>query len=443
MRFLILALALLLCLGGASATTKFNATSVMDFSHGIQNLKNGTAAQDAVTFSQLSSTPGLTVGLASAGRHYDYYVDGTADQTAVNLAISRHPGIIRLGPGTFTLSAQISDNYAGQMIIGSGRGITTLVVPTGFAGINITAANCTVSDLTITGSRTTNSVGIAEYSGSMSSIVRCDITKLDYGIWYHGGYFHTLDDTRLRNMKTEVFRFEADGAQGIECHISKCTYDTDGTWYSGPYAQPAYCFHVKNFNGLVVSDCDFIHSGVCLYLDTPAGCVSGDHLFTNTYFDSSIGYNMIHDNTQTPAGGIRSCLFTGCWFMTGDRALLLDGNENIDSLTFTGCTMSNLAWDGIYVNNAAAKVIINGGNVAGCNQGSHSSSSVDVNTAAYFQMVGTYIGRLNTWSTTPDRHILIGSGCANGWISAVHADSYRSYTASIDAHTAQGTNDFE
>lgn len=52
--YVLLAVALLMC-AGASAQTKFNSSSQIDYTYGIHGLKNGTAAQDGVTYAQLSS----------------------------------------------------------------------------------------------------------------------------------------------------------------------------------------------------------------------------------------------------------------------------------------------------------------------------------------------------------------------------------------------------
>lgn len=92
--YILLTVALLMC-AGASAQTKFNLTSQIDVSHGmpsalpmngykVTGMANGTASQDAVTYSQLNSlTPAAsnTDGWIAAGETWSYRAAGTDDPT--------------------------------------------------------------------------------------------------------------------------------------------------------------------------------------------------------------------------------------------------------------------------------------------------------------------------------------------------------------------------
>ena len=123
---------------------------------------------------------------AKAKAAADYVCDGTSDQTEINRAISALPatgGKIILLEGTYNLSGTVTVNKAKVMLEGAGMGATVLQMTTTH-GMNISADDCTICNITIKCPNETPLVGRAGYliDGERCVLNNVEASGFAYGI---------------------------------------------------------------------------------------------------------------------------------------------------------------------------------------------------------------------------------------------------------------------
>lgn len=226
--YVLLAVALLMG-AGASAQTKFNSSSQIDYTYGIHGLKNGTAAQDGVTYSQMmahsgSGLPGTLVVSSDSTKatFSNLTTDHAADSVQINLALeicnaSSVWHSVYLPDAKYELSANITWPRTGDTgnleMFGQGIGKTTLnysnQVSSNYAIINMDGKtlwtkgtngmiwNAKIHDFTLSGLSNTKGYGIYLNRTLSSSFKDIQInlvgTGISSNIYLYNSWWNTFD----------------------------------------------------------------------------------------------------------------------------------------------------------------------------------------------------------------------------------------------------------
>ncbi len=210
----------------------------------LTNVTNGTAAQDAVTHSQLYNRSTNPRSIRSVGIHdpsADFNTDDYANDTTAILAafssLRNLPGEVVLGTGTFDMRytqksyhdtrgpIHISINLlSGQSLRGSGSGATVLKAHAAenFSMINISGNSLSISDLTI------DANGAAQTDSSVDGDL-CGIIGV-------GRSYITLRSVSVINSKREGFYLTNSGWINVDhCTAISCNrsgFECDALGYT-------------------------------------------------------------------------------------------------------------------------------------------------------------------------------------------------------------------
>jgi hypothetical protein len=358
MKYLIPILIFLLICSGAEA--KYSPALEMGGKitmngYNITTLVNGTAAQDAVTYSQavmLSAEPYVTVG---PYEWCDYITDGTADQVQIDAALDASKDVRLVADATYHISAAIQVDEVSHFL-GSTSGArysnSTIIYQdtAGANGINITAASCHVSGLTISNNTGVTSSKSAIYINASSAYVDSIFTSGMYnGIWVaQAGQIATLRDITIdRSAGTAVYMA---GSESFAFNVRA----------DGSVSQGTYGFYVTGCGNFFASGCEMIRCGANFYIVDTA-CAK----FVGCYFDQG---DTTNDIGATNGAVTRSISFTDCWFagLSGANVALMRftvagtgaiydikviggqfRDSYADTIIVNGATISHLRFEGI------------------------------------------------------------------------------------------------
>ena len=363
-------------------------------------LSNGTGAVSRTVYSKLRDF----VNAADYGAlGDDTSDDGPAIQRAIDAANS---GDVILLPKNGVIRVATTINVGKTVHIWGGGTTegTKMRVDGAIRAFSVTAAGARISGFRIYGDRTTNQAAIY-YTAPYVTIDDMDIQLVDYGIHMNGGNHSRLSHIRMRNIKTVVIWLQ----DGVGPRLHDCFYDTDGSWYSADpsYAQPSRGVWLQ-CEGVQMSDCDFIHAGIGLHIETSETRHIEWCIFVNSFFDSCIGNPGIRITNNT-ANRCRGLFFTGMWSATGSMGMLVDGTTDINGVYWTGGSLHNNTNEGVRITNPQAfNVLFKSAALIGNNSGATGANNVYTNTTGRVAFLDCEFGRQANWASIVLNHVHTG-----------------------------------
>ncbi|WP_426113505.1 right-handed parallel beta-helix repeat-containing protein [Pseudomonas sp. DSP3-2-2] len=242
------------------------------------------------------------------------------------------------------------------------------------------AGKCTINNPKITGNRPGSpQTGFTIYSQYVH-IQNGYLSDLNIGIDVTGGVWQTLKDMTMRNMVKGAVQL----GNVVGTRVQNLKYDTDAG-----FPQPEFGLRIFG-EGCVISDCDIIHAGICLLLETEPTRDNTWNFFNSCSFDTSPFGIVIRNNTSRKLAGQ---MFNNCWSASmGNAAVWIQGNQAIDGVTFDGCH---------FLNNEN-HAIINEGNtnnvvITGCQFGGNGVSAPNARFNIYSDSIGSKLIRSCTF----------------------------------------------
>lgn len=290
--------------------------------------------------------------------------DGTTDDTvAVQACLaSAGPGVLYAPPGTCNTTGGHT-LLQGQYIVGAGKNATTFFNTSPLTNtFFIPNTFCGISDLTISGTAArTLGTTVLVSAASHTYLRRLSIFNFGAAGITMNGVVQYIDDCDISlPVSTASIGILIQG--GNDQYIRGITFDgrVAGT---GP-TQCFAGFQATNSGGVWLSDSDFIHAQNGVLLNPSSGSVQF-MFFDNVACDTcnNNGWNIATSGTGT----INDCAFTGCWGASATNSgVLVTGVANsINGLSFSNFRAIGNGTDGMFIQNGALNVVVNGGLFSG------------------------------------------------------------------------------